>query len=522
VLRYLLLLSLLAMYTLPATAQSGCTDYQATNYNSAATVNDGSCSYLPTSTTLKNPKDLPTALNENSGLAYTDGKLWTFNDGGNTAKIYRISESNGSILQTVTLTNATNVDWEDITADANYLYIGDFGNNANGNRTDLKIYRISKAAIGNATMVSITADVINFNYSDQDPTNLPPTGNNNTEFDCEAFFIKDNLFHLFSKDWVGGNGYYTKHYTLPTIPGTYVAQLQAQFKVNGAITGADISTTNLNEVVLIGYDVTNANLFMWLLFDYAGNNFFTGNKRQIGLSNVTNYGQIEGVTFTSDLTGYISSERFERTVIIFGIPFQITVPARLYSFSTADWIPLPVELISFSASYTNAATLLSWQTASETNSDAFIVERSENGNDFLEIGRLKAAGNSMDIRNYQYKDSQPLDGTNYYRLKQIDLDGSYTYSNLRSVQAKASKPILQVNPVPVRQGEKIYVSLKGEAVSSVKLIVRSMNGNVLMEENISFSDNTSIHLQTHLLRPGIYLLQIVSTSGFHSAKVMVY
>jgi hypothetical protein len=203
VLRFLLLILPLVISVLPAAAQSGCTDPQAMNYNTLATVNDGNCTYLATNTTLTNSKDLPTALNESSGLAYTDGKLWTFNDSGNSATLYRISESNGSIAQTVTVSNATNVDWEDITADANYLYIGDFGNNTNGNRTDLKIYRISKAAIGNAAIVSVMADVINFTYSDQDQTNLPPTGNNNTEFDCEAFFIKDNHLHLFSKDWIG-------------------------------------------------------------------------------------------------------------------------------------------------------------------------------------------------------------------------------------------------------------------------------------------------------------------------------
>lgn len=200
--RHVLLITLLTGSVFQVFGQFGCTDPQATNYNAFAISNDGSCTYATTSMSLTNPRNLPDMVKETSGLAYTDGKLWTLNDSGNEAAIYRISETNGSILQTVTITNATNVDWEDIAADANYLYIGDFGNNTHGNRDDLKIYRINKHTIGNGPAVNVTADIIDFSYSDQDPLNLPPSESNNTEFDCEAFFVKDNLLHLFTKDWV--------------------------------------------------------------------------------------------------------------------------------------------------------------------------------------------------------------------------------------------------------------------------------------------------------------------------------
>ena len=228
--------------------------------------------------TLANPITLPASLNENSGLIYTNGQLWTHNDSGGSAAIYRISETDGSILQTVTLTNATNTDWEAITADANYFYIGDFGNNTTGSRTDLKIYRVSKAAIGAGADISVSGDIINFSYPDQ--VNPVPTGANNTKFDCEAFLVKDNQLHLFTKDWVDHK---TVHYTLPVTPGTYIAQRKEEFAVNGLITDATISVTNANEIVLIGYTKDLFNLFIWVLWDYTGDNFFSGNKRRVGL-----------------------------------------------------------------------------------------------------------------------------------------------------------------------------------------------------------------------------------------------
>jgi hypothetical protein len=89
---------------------------------------------------------LPAILKESSGLCYTNGKLWTFGDSGNPNEIFSIDSSTGAILQTVVVDNFPNTDWEDITADSSYIYMGDFGNN-DGDRRHLKIMRISKQDI---------------------------------------------------------------------------------------------------------------------------------------------------------------------------------------------------------------------------------------------------------------------------------------------------------------------------------------------------------------------------------------
>ena len=82
-------------------------------------------------------------LNGTSGLILLNGKIITHNDSGILPNLYEIDSLTGLISRTIHVSNAQNVDWEDITADDNYIYIGDFGNN-NGTRTDLKIYRISQ------------------------------------------------------------------------------------------------------------------------------------------------------------------------------------------------------------------------------------------------------------------------------------------------------------------------------------------------------------------------------------------
>ena len=142
-----LLFALLLLQSNASMSQAGCTDPNASNYNASATSNNGSCSYPAITLALNNQKNLPVTLNESSALVYTDGNLWTLNDGGNAAAIYRIDPANATILQTVNISNATNIDWEDLAADENYIYVGDFGNNANGNRTNLRILRITKSDI---------------------------------------------------------------------------------------------------------------------------------------------------------------------------------------------------------------------------------------------------------------------------------------------------------------------------------------------------------------------------------------
>jgi len=293
-------------------AQAGCTDPLADNFDESANSNDGSCIYPSTNYMLDFMATLTGVLEESSGLVFNGSDLWTFSDSGSPNKLYRIDSLSGSIQHEVTIDNASNVDWEDITADDDYIYIGDFGNNA-GNRMDLTIYRIAKNGLNQD---AVNAQVITFTYSDQ--TDFT-SSNNNNDYDCEAMFYFDNQLHLFSKNWVNQQ---TRHYTLPATPGNHVAQLQNSYNVNGLITAADISEDGV--VSLLGYTSSGAT-FMWLLFDYQNSDFFSGNKRRIGLGSTVNNSQTEGIAFKEGGFGYISAESFS------------FLPARILSFQTDQW-----------------------------------------------------------------------------------------------------------------------------------------------------------------------------------------
>ncbi len=332
----LLLLPLLATLLQPAYAQRGCTDSRATNFNPGAVVNDGSCQYAVTTTPLITKAELAADVAETSGLQYTSQALWTLNDSGNPPVLFRLDPSTGTVNQRVLVDNFSNLDWEDLTADAQYLYVGDFGNNS-GNRQDLRVLRIRKADIGTGATATVAAQAILFSYPDQ--TDFNP-GVNNHNFDCEALLYFNDSLHLFTKNWADRR---TKYYTIPAAPGTHVARLKASFNVNGLVTAASLNAAG-TEAGLLGYNPNTGATFLWLLYDFAGTNFLQGNKRRIELPNALQIGQAEGVSFIDRYRMYLSNERLASIV---------TVPQRLYELDASPWLaaPLPTTAARQAASF---------------------------------------------------------------------------------------------------------------------------------------------------------------------------
>ncbi|MBC7424919.1 MAG: T9SS type A sorting domain-containing protein [Bacteroidia bacterium] len=281
-----------------ANAQKGCIDSEATNYNSQAKFNDGSCIYPVTQ---KNPAliaKLNAVITESSGLVLTDNILWTHNDSGNPSSIYNIDTVDGHTIQTVIIDNYPNNDWEDITADSNYIYIGDHGNN-NGTRTNLKILKIPKSAISNSQTVHVNAEAISFSYSDQ--TSFVSSSNHN--FDCEALIsIKDSLY-IFTKDH---GDLKTKVYKVSKNPGQYTLTAYTAFNVNGLITSADYQP-DTKELILIGYKNGHTYPFLWYFNDFKNDSFFSGNKRRIEIGNSSDW-QTEGIAWSGTDRILISCE----------------------------------------------------------------------------------------------------------------------------------------------------------------------------------------------------------------------
>ncbi len=280
---------------------AGCTDPQANNFNPDATINDGSCSYNITLFTPKLKYVLSDEIDETSGLAFFMNGLWTLNDSGGEPVIYKLDTATGNIVQRIRIGNATNVDWEDMTDDSLFVYVGDFGNNS-GNRKDLKIYKVKKSDIPATGDATVNATIINFYYPDQPNKKIEKRRYNN--FDCEAVMAVDDSLYLFSKDWQDQK---TRVYALPKEPGSYAAAPVDSFDVSGLVTAADYNAKN-NEVVLLGYTNHSWIPFVWLLFDFNEHHFFSGNKRRIDMPNIMTT-QTEGFVYVDEKNAILSSEK---------------------------------------------------------------------------------------------------------------------------------------------------------------------------------------------------------------------
>lgn len=244
--------------------------------------------------------DLPTRLSSSSGLCFVNGKCFTFNDSGNTPDLFQIDTATGTILQTIHINNYPNIDWEDITADKNYIYIGDFGNNK-GIRTNLRVLKIPISSIPNHQLnVAVNADAINFKYTDQNSF----MKNEKNNFDCEAMVSIDSSLYLFTKNRGDEN---TRLYTLSKAPGNYNISPITTYNSKGKITGADYCA-NTKQLVLIGYEDKKLNSFLLFFTNFNGRNLNTSNASRVTIGNSFNKWQTEGICYVTPTHLLISCE----------------------------------------------------------------------------------------------------------------------------------------------------------------------------------------------------------------------
>jgi len=257
-------------------------------------------------------RTLPDTLAESSGLMFWDGLLWTHNDGGNNAFVYGIDTATGHIRKTLHVKGAKNYDWEDMTQDAGYIFVGDIGNNSGALR-ETAIYKIHKGSItDDREDVFVHAEEIAFKYMDHDGGKKKPHGHN---FDCEALFEFEEQLYLFTKNWADHK---TRMYSMPTKPDLYHIEPQATFDVGGLITGADISSSG-KRVAMIGY--VDFMPFIWLFWDFKGDDFFGGKKLRVDLPDLA-FVQTEAITFTSEDELFISCEASAEPQSLFKVKFS--------------------------------------------------------------------------------------------------------------------------------------------------------------------------------------------------------
>jgi hypothetical protein len=181
--------------------------------------------------------------------------------------------------------------------------------------------------------------------------------------------------------------------------------------------------------------------------------------------------------------------------------------------------PLPIQLSSFTGSYSNGLATLNWQTSQELNSDHFELFRSYDGVDFTSVTKIKSAGISNTIKNYSFQDH--VSGSNhvYYRLKQVDKDGKESYSSTVSLSMGAN---LGANIFPNPFTNNFTVTINSAKTSVATLKIQNTSGQVVYSKNINLNKGNNSLVVTNLpssLGSGIYYVTIVNDEINYNSKL---
>jgi hypothetical protein len=241
---------------------------------------------------------LSSSVRETSGLIRVDGRIITQNDSGGEPKLFELDTLTGEVLRTVVVANAENYDWEDLAQDSLYIYIGDIGNN-NGNRKDLKIYRILKQDYIQSDKDTVYSEVIGFQYKDQKDFSPKRFSSN---YDAEGLIATKDSLYIFSKNWINFKTYL---YVVPKIPGNYDIRVRDSLNVEGLITGATYDWA-LDRITLSGYTLSSN--FIVNLSNFKGDNFFDGKVKKY-LLELEGSKQTEGICLDGRGGFFLSGEK---------------------------------------------------------------------------------------------------------------------------------------------------------------------------------------------------------------------
>lgn len=263
-----------------------------------------------------------------------------------------------------------------------------------------------------------------------------------------------------------------------------------------------ISITGVGTVTIIGNVTMNNNASITVNGAMnVGGNFVGGNNTNVNVNGSISVTGSTTVGSGSTLTGSGS----------FSTGGPCTGPVAFCSNPI-----LPVSLIYFKADSYDRKSIVRWATASEENSDYFSIERATEDLHFQEIGRVMAQANSNRFTLYRFEDNEAAAERRYYRLKMVDRDGSFEYSNVVAVEGSGEfRPY--VYPNPVRSGEILHIQNAAESGSIVSVAITDMMGRSVFRTETSDRD---LKIPT-AWAPGVYILSIVSGAEKTVCRVVV-
>jgi len=182
---------------------------------------------------------------------------------------------------------------------------------------------------------------------------------------------------------------------------------------------------------------------------------------------------------------------------------------------------LPLQWLHFDATNEGKEVLLQWSTGREQNVHHFAIERSANGRLFTTLGTLLAKV-SQPAAFYRYHDAQPFTGTGFYRIRQVDNDGKYSYSAIRSVQRKGKQHAMAVYPNPALRGQKVALMVENATTAKLQAQLTTADGKMLSTLLGTVTEiNEQLNAQLGKQSAGMYYLRMMVNGAIQTATIVV-
>ena len=297
----------------------------------------------------------------------------------------------------------------------------------------------------------------------------------------------------------------------------------APFGGYGNVTATDCEELNINGTLVGSYQGTdfNANTVYGAM---GALQYYNGTL--VGLGDDVADQAVSGPEALSEMSALIpnltTSFPVSFTHCAGGSPTDNHLWAGILAYGTN--VILPIELKSFGVkAINNTIAGLHWATASENNSDFFSIERSIDQENFIEIGQVQASGYTSTENEYTFEDLTPHPGMNYYRLRQVDGDGSYEYSNVKAITITKQADFLvsELYPNPTNDHFSFAVTLG--ATDSYSMRIYNYTGQLVYEELFAMdaTSTTEQHINTSELSKGLYFVKFTSEGEEFTRKLLI-
>jgi hypothetical protein len=191
--------------------------------------------------------------------------------------------------------------------------------------------------------------------------------------------------------------------------------------------------------------------------------------------------------------------------------FTTTASSIGFSFfggGGGDGGDLPIELISFNANCTDGVVDLTWQTASEYNSSHYDLEYSRDGATWKAVNSQPAAGNSTNLLTYSYTDAHVSEGDNYYRLTQVDIDGTEkTYDVINASCTETTSGYFSVFPNPSSGSFQVIMN-NSDIIGGAVMNIVDTKGTIVLQKPVEVKTGINMYLVNQELSPGIYYISV--------------